>query len=160
MDLASDILKVIDLRSFSSVWYWMVLAVVWSSASYFVLGVPFDLIQRARRKGGQDQQDLYDVLRVNVTRILTLSAESGAWALGGASFVLTILLVLAVWYQIELAQSIVLIAIPLALVGLLSLLTARRLFATSPEGEALYRVLHRHRFHDVNLAGQQSRDAG
>ncbi|MEM9756043.1 MAG: component of SufBCD complex, partial [Pseudomonadota bacterium] len=31
---------VIDLRSFSNLWYWIVLAVFWSSASHWGLGVP------------------------------------------------------------------------------------------------------------------------
>jgi hypothetical protein len=49
----SNVFEVIDMRSFSSLWYWIALAVMWSSASHYVLGVPFDLVQRARRRGGQ-----------------------------------------------------------------------------------------------------------
>jgi hypothetical protein len=145
LDLAGDILKVIDLRSFSSIWYWIVLAVTWSTASHWVLGVPYDIIQRARRQGGQAEQDLYDILRVNVTRILYFTSEAGPWAMGVLTFLLTILATLAIWYRIELAQAVLFLAVPMTIVGLISVASARALYAASPEGDALYRALHRHR---------------
>ncbi len=46
--------------SFSNLWYWIALAVMWSSTSHWVLGVPYDMIQRARREGGQAEADLED----------------------------------------------------------------------------------------------------
>ncbi len=145
MDLAEQIFDVIDLRSFSSIWYWIVLAVVWSTASHWVLGVPYDMILRARRKGGQAEVDLQDIVRVNVTRILYIGRESGVWLFGFVVFVHTMLLTLALWYDIELAQGIALIALPLTLVGLLAMSSAARIEAQSPAGEALLRLLLRHR---------------
>jgi hypothetical protein len=47
------VFEVIDMRSFSNLWYWIALAVLWSSTSHWVLGVPFDMIQRARRRAGR-----------------------------------------------------------------------------------------------------------
>ena len=43
---------------------WIVLAVAWSSASHWVLGVPFDMVMRARRQGGQAAADLEDLARI------------------------------------------------------------------------------------------------
>jgi hypothetical protein len=145
VNLAGDILSVIDLRSFSSIWYWIVLAVTWSTASHWVLGVPYDIIQRARRQGGQAQQDLYDILRVNVTRLIYFADEAGPWAIGLLLFLLTILATLALWYRVELAQAVLFLALPMTIVGLLSVRTARRMMNLSPEGDALYRMLQRHR---------------
>ena len=70
MDWTKTLLDVIDARSFSNLWFWTVLAVVWSSASHWVLGVPYDVLLRARRQGGQALIDLEDIVRVNVNRIL------------------------------------------------------------------------------------------
>jgi len=36
------IFELIDMRSFSNLWYWIVLSVLWSTMSHWVLGVPFD----------------------------------------------------------------------------------------------------------------------
>lgn len=145
MDLTDTILDVIDLRSFSNLWYWIVLAVTWSSASHWVLGVPFDMVARARRQGGQAVVDLEDLLRINVSRLLSIARTSGLWLLGVAAFVLTGLLVLAFWYDVEFAQAAVLIALPMMVVGAMSLAAARRIEAEGPEGEALVRALTRHR---------------
>ena len=70
-------LDVIDLRSFSNLWYWIALATLWSSVSHWVLGVPHDMIQRARREGGQAQSDVEDLVRININRLLHL-IDSGA----------------------------------------------------------------------------------
>lgn len=146
MDWSKTLLDVIDARSFSSLWFWTVLAVVWSSASHWVLGVPYDVVLRARRQGGQALVDLEDIVRVNVNRILYIGRESGIWLLGFTSFILSGLLVLALWYRIEFAQAIALIAFPMTLVGILSMATARRIETEGLAAETLFRRLTRHRF--------------
>ena len=71
------IFEVIDMRSFSNLWFWIALAVVWSSASHWVLGVPFDMVHRARRHGGQAQIDLDDLARINANRLLHMLEDAG-----------------------------------------------------------------------------------
>lgn len=133
------------MRSFSNLWFWIALAVVWSSASHWVLGVPYDLIQRASRHGGQAQTDLEDIVRINVNRILHIGRVSGLWLLGIVSFFLTMLGLLAFYYDIETAQAIFLIAFPMSIVGALSLSTARLIETEQPDGSKLIKRLHRHR---------------
>ena len=146
MDFTSTILETIDMRSFSNLWFWIILAVAWSTASHFVIGVPFDLVVRARRHEGQAQIDLEEIVRINVRRILYIGHVSGLWLLGFVSFLLTALFVLGFWYWIEFAQAVFLIALPMSGVGLLSLSTARAIAATEPSGEDLRQRLSRHRF--------------
>jgi hypothetical protein len=108
--------------------------------------VPFDLVQRARRQGGEALGDLAALLRINVGRYLYVVRVSGLWLVGLVSFFHASLLVLALWYRLELAQAIEFIALPLTLVGLLTLRAAQRIAADPPEGEALFRLLLRQRF--------------
>jgi hypothetical protein len=145
VDWTKTLFEVIDMRSFSNLWFWIVLAVIWSSASHYVLGIPYDMLIRARRSGGQALVDLEDMVRISVNRILHITRVSGLWLLGFVSFVLTGLLILAFWYWVEFAQAVVLIALPMSIVGALSLSTARAIEAQAPEGEALFRILIRHR---------------
>jgi hypothetical protein len=139
------VFEVIDMRSFSNLWFWIALAVVWSSASHWVLGVPFDLVQRAARHGGQAQQDVEDLVRINVARLNHIGRVSGLWLLGFACFMLTALAILGFWYDIEFAQAVFLIAFPGAIVSALSLVAARRIDAEAPTGQALHKRLVRQR---------------
>jgi hypothetical protein len=141
----STLFEVIDMRSFSNLWFWIALAVVWSSVSHWVLGVPYDMITRARRQGGQAQQDLEDMVRINVNRMLYIGRVSGLLMLGFMTFVLSSLAILAFWYDVEFAQAVFLLALPLSIVGALSLSTARLIEAKEPRGEALHKRLMRHR---------------
>jgi hypothetical protein len=146
LDLTETLVNVIDARSFSNLWYWIVLAVAWSTASHYVVGVPFDMITRARRQGGEALDDLAGLVRINIRRLLYIGQVSGLVILGFWAFVMSALLVLAFWYGIEFAQAVVLLAVPMTLVGYLTFATARRIEAEQPQGNDLIKRLLRHRF--------------
>ncbi|MDE3028400.1 MAG: component of SufBCD complex [Paracoccaceae bacterium] len=146
MSIYQTIHHLIDLRSFSNLWFWIALAVLWSSASHYVLGVPYDMVTRARANGGQAQTDLEDLTRINVGRYLFIARTSGLWLLGFLFFSLTALVTLGFYYHVEFAQALFLLMAPMSLVGVLSVATARRIEAGENTGAALQRRLHWHRF--------------
>lgn len=134
------------MRSFSNLWYWIGLAVLWSSVSHWVLGVPYDMILRAKReKTGLAMQDLQDIVRVNVNRILLISEVSGSWLLLLGSTVLTLLAVTAFVYNFEFSQAVFLLVMPLAILALMSNWTARKIRRDHDQGMALVKRLSRHR---------------
>ncbi len=140
------VLELIDLRSFSNLWYWIALALLWSTASHWVIGVPFDMVQRARRKGGQAEIDLEDMVRINANRLLHIAEVSGMWIIGLGCFLLTLLGLLGFYYWVEFAQAVFLLSFPMVIVGLMSLSTARIITRENILGEALRKRLTRHRF--------------
>jgi len=125
--------EVIDLRSFSNLWYWIALAALWSTASHWVIGVPFDMVTRARRGHERSSHDMRVLAEVNVARILTIIEISGPWLAGFSAFLITGLGVLGWAYQVEFAQAVFLLAFPMTLVALLTIHTARGLRATGFE---------------------------
>ena len=145
MDWTNTIFKVIDMRSFSNLWFWISLAVVWSSVSHWVLGVPFDMIQKARKVGGQAEIDLNVMVLINVKRFLHIGQVSGLVLLTFLAFALTSLAILAFTYDVEFAQAVFLLVFPLTFVGGLSLTTSQIIASEQPEGEALYARLSKHR---------------
>lgn len=147
LDWYTSIFELIDMRSFSNLWFWIVLAVVWSTASHWVLGVPYDMITRARRNGGQAETDLEDMTRINVNRLLYISRVSGVWLVGFTFFLLSGLLVMGFYYGVEFAQAVFLIALPMSWVAWLSVATAHRIAAEGLTGEPLRKRLLRHRIY-------------
>jgi hypothetical protein len=145
LDWTRLVFDLIDLRSFSNLWYWIALAVTWSSASHWVMGVPWDMAQRARRHGGEAERDFEDLVRINVNRLNQITGTAGQVITVVAFFVLTTLALLGFGYGVEFAQAVVLILAPLSLVGFLSVRTARALAASGETGEALRHRLTRHR---------------
>ena len=139
------IFDLIDMRSFSNLWYWIALGVIWSSASHWVLGVPHDLIQRAKRVGGASQVDLETLVRINVTRMLFIARTSGTFLLAFFCFIFTTLSLLAFLYDVEFAQAVFFIFLPLTVLGALSLRSAFKIEAGEWTGEKLLRRLFYHR---------------
>ena len=135
------------MRSFSNLWFWIALAVVWSSASHWVLGVPYDMVHRAQRVGGQTAADLEDLTRVNVNRLLYIGRMSGLWLLGFACFFLSGLAVLGFVYDVEFAQAVFFLGFPMSLVGLLSLSTARLIESEGFQFAVIKKRLTRHRIY-------------
>ena len=139
------IFELIDMRSFSNLWFWIALAVMWSSTSHWVIGVPFDLIQRAKRQAGQPLTDLQSLVRINVNRILYIATTSGLWIVGIATALLSVLLMLGFYYHIEFAQAVACLLVPMCLVGSLTVRTAKLINDGENTGAALFRRLSRHR---------------
>ncbi len=141
MDWYTSIFELIDTRSFSNLWYWIALAVVWSSASHWVMGVPSDLVYRARRLGGQSMLDLQDIVRINATRMVYIAQTAGIVVLALLCFVLSMLGMLGWFYGIEFAQAVFLLAFPLSFVGGLSLWNAEQIMERGEAGQDLCRRL-------------------
>jgi hypothetical protein len=146
LDWYQTLFEVIDMRSFSNLWYWIAIAVTWSTVSHWVIGVPFDMLQRARRQGGQADADFEAMVRINVNRLNYIRTLSGVWLVVFASMVITALAILGFWYGVEFAQAVFLLAFPLSLVAGLSFRTAEKIASGGETGELLKRRLIRHRF--------------
>ena len=147
LDWYDSVFEVIDMRSFSNLWYWIGLAVFWSTVSHWVLGVPYDSVLRAKRgKPENAMEDLQDHVRVNTNRILHITDVSGTWiALFGSAF-LTGLGLAAFLYDVEFAQAMFLLLAPLAVLSLLTVRTARKIQNQGIKGAELVSVLSWHRF--------------
>jgi hypothetical protein len=145
MDAIDLAFEVIDMRSFSNLWYWVALAVLWSSASHWVMGIPHDMIYRARRNGGQDEADLVDLARIYSRRVLNVVDTGLMFIIGFACFWFTSLGTLAFYYDVEFAQAVFFLMSPMTVVIWHSVRSARRIVSTAKEGEPLYKCLLWHR---------------
>lgn len=144
MSWYDNVFELIDLRSFSNLWYWLSLAVMWSTVSHRVLGVPYDMVVRAQRHPAM-QPDLEALARIHVNRLVHIGSVAGAWLAGLAAAGLTALAVLGFWYGIEFGQALFLMLAPLTLVGALGLRAARIIQTRGISGAALRAQLRRQR---------------
>ncbi|MDO5613577.1 MAG: hypothetical protein Q4G14_10100 [Paracoccus sp. (in: a-proteobacteria)] len=149
-------LDLLGARSFSSIWFWLVLVTAWTVSGRAVLGVPLDVLTRARRDpDGPAGLLLLDWLSLTLPR-WRIGPRDGLWLLGAACFGLTVLAVLGFGYGREMAQALALLLVPFALLLLMRLRLAQLLIplldaaqhgATPPEAavaEAM-RQINRHR---------------
>ncbi len=144
MDFYATAFELIDLRSFSNLWFWIMLAVFWSTASHFVLGVPFDMVARAAKHGGQAEQDMLDLVRINANRLTYIADVAGSWLVGIAFALITSLVILGFGYRVEFCQALTLIFTPMAIVFALSVRRARNIVGLS--ANETRRRLKNHRF--------------
>ena len=145
MAFLESILQLIDMRSFSSVWFWIVVALFWSAVTQTILGASYDVIVRARKSGGQALADLQTLVDIHVRRSLTVMRRVGHWIVGFVSASLALLFMLAFVYRLELAQAVFLLMLPLTIIRLMNLRMAFRIEREHIHGERLIRVLLRHR---------------
>ena len=122
----------LDSRSFGTVWYWLVVIGAWSLTGRAVIGVPVEILTRARSaiQAGEGASPvvlhLLDWLSLVLPR-WRVGAGEGAMLLGGTGFVLTSLAIMGVGYGLELALAAFLLLMPLAILFWLRLALARRL---------------------------------
>jgi len=128
--LTQTILAILDSRSFGSIWFWLLLTLVWTLAGRRVLGVPFDVINAARKSDAGTGDDpaavsLLDWLSLTLPR-WRLAAGEGAVLVGVACFAMSALFLLGFVYGLEMAQAIVLLVLPFVLLFPVELRLARR----------------------------------
>jgi len=133
------------MRSFANLWYWIGLAALWSSVSYRLLGVPYDMLRRARRHGGQLQTDVEAIAAIQARRLLTTSRTAAVPMFFTLGLVVSMMATLAFVYRIEFAQALFFMFAPMIAVGWLTLRTALRVEQGEGEGPALFRRLMIHR---------------
>jgi hypothetical protein len=119
-------LEVIDLRSFSNLWFWIALAVLWSTASHWAIGVPFDMVRRAAKGHETSLHDMHALANIQARRILFIAEATGVLSTGMGFFLITTLSLLGFLYGIEFAQALLLLFVPMMIVAWISLRTARR----------------------------------
>jgi hypothetical protein len=116
--LPNSLFDLVELRSFSSVWYWIAMAVFWARVSHAPLGVPADLVRRARGGDGGARRDVELLLRLRMRRRLDDPRIAGL-RVAAVFCLLTVLVGLGIVYGSELAQAVLLIAAPYVLVAAL-----------------------------------------
>lgn len=145
LDLSGRIFELIDMRSFSNLWYWIALAVMWSSISHFVLGVPYDLVSRARNNGGTSMDDLNTLAGIKARRTVMVFGTSGVWIVAGLSFVLSLLGATGFFFGVEFAQAVFFLAMPATVIGLIRVRLAHRIVETQLTGPDLCSAITRNR---------------
>ena len=152
MNLLSLIASQIDTRSFASLWYWILIALLWTGLTRSALGVPHDLLARARRVGGQVQQDVECLARIHAERYVYYWSRGQIVQVAFLAFVVSGLLVLAVAFNFEFAQAILFLLLPLAMIATSALRGAHLILAGHGQGDALHKLMWRHRIF-VQLVG-------
>jgi len=147
VDWYTAVFELIDMRSFSNLWFWIALAVMWSTTSHWIVGVPYDMLQRAQRHGGEAEADLEEMVRINCNRLLYIAGTAGLWLIGLGSAALTSLAILGFYYRVEFAQAVFLLAAPMSVIGFLSINTAHAIRNGGLAGAALRKRMLRHRVH-------------
>lgn len=136
--MTDSIWNLIDTGSFSNLWFWLFLGVLWSHVMHAPMGVPVDLVRRAQAGDPRATADLQALSGVQIAQADRM-AGLAPWRAGGWAFVLALLLGLAVPHGSELAQAGLAVAAPLALVRWFEARAARRM-ADVPDMAALIRA--------------------
>lgn len=122
----------LDSRSFGTVWYWVVVIGTWSLTGRSVIGVPAEILSRARAALAESKGNapvvlhLLDWLSLVLPR-WRLGVREGAVFLGATGFGLTSLAIMGIGYDLELALASFLLLFPFAILFWMRVILARRL---------------------------------
>ena len=138
--MSVTVFDLISPAAFSSLWYWVVVALVWTRVAQAPMGLPVDAYDQARRIGGDD--DAFALLRTGVARHLGQGLRVQQLGVALWAFLLSSLAGLAV-LGLELAQALLFLAAPLGLAHLLVRATAQRMAGMEPALDPLLAELAR-----------------
>lgn len=131
-----------------SIWFWFAHVVCWSLVGHFPLGVPYDMVTLANRENNEASEAAIKcdaMVDASVWRMVTLFRRYGVWITLIWFFLLSILISLGVWFDMELAEAVVTILGPMTLVYATSVHTAFRIERTGARGAEARGLLRRQR---------------
>jgi len=137
--------EVIGSRSFASVWYWIVFALIWTRTTHWTLGVPYEDARLGHKNGGQQQEDFETLLEINVRKTVGTFDSHNVLFTAVSAFLLATVFMLGFWFNIQFMQAGFLLLFPLSIVGSLSLRLAHKLDSHPLSGDDLFRAYVRHR---------------
>ena len=137
--------EMISTRSFSSLWYWIVVELFWMLTTRQAMGLPQDMIQRAY-SGGDALDDLQILARLQAQRLVRMWRKWQVVLVAFGALMLTLLTVMGFWYGVELAQAVWFLAVPVVAITALSLQAAGRVLGNYGQGNALLRLMYYLRF--------------
>ncbi|WP_108814255.1 hypothetical protein [Loktanella sp. Alg231-35] len=143
MDWTDGIVRIIELNTFSNVWYWLIVVGIWSVVSNWLIGVPFDMLFRARRYGTAELADVEGLVDIHVRRIAAYHHSFGHWLIGLIAFVLSGVGFAGFYYGLELGQGLFVLGAPLCLIGAINVRLALELNQTPLAGKDLVHRLFR-----------------
>lgn len=142
------ILRLLDFGSFSSIWYWIMLIGLWIANDRKVLGVSTALVFRARSQGRDSQtaQDLHLIMAARLHEMGYEAADRSIWSVARNWCLGTMLVLLALSFNIELAQAVLLMIAPLLWVRMRGRKLGRKLAGMDLPAVDLPKILIWHRF--------------
>lgn len=127
----------IELSTFGSVWFWLAIVVSWAVACHWLIGVPFDVLVHARRGSQSHMEDLEQLVRINVRRIVWFYDVAGTGSAALVAFLVSGIALLAVGYRFEFAQGLLILVGPLLVVAAMNVRLAFELSRAPLTGDAL-----------------------
>lgn len=137
--------EVIGSRSFASIWYWIVFAVVWTRTTHWTFGVPYEDARNAKIIGGQYAVDFETQMEINIRKTLHVFTENSFFLTASTCFLLATIFMLGFYFELQMMQAVFLLVFPLSIVSALSLHLAHRLDEDRISGEALVKAYVWHR---------------
>ena len=137
--------EIVNSRSFTSIWYWVVFALLWTRATHWTLGVPYKDLQNARSFGGQYATDFRIQIQINVRKTLAVYERHSLVLTVSLSFLLGMVFTLGFHFYIQMMQAIFLLMMSQIMVSVLSIHLAKRIRNQKYVGDKLYSAYLLHR---------------
>jgi hypothetical protein len=137
--------SLLETTSFLNIWYWIVTVIAWSMTAHWTMGVPYDAIRQADRKGGDFAEHCDLQAHINARRLIYYFDRGGPYFIGFVSFMLALIGGWGFFQGYELAQAIFVLAAPLLSTSVFTVRLAYRIREEALQGEALRKALKRRR---------------
>lgn len=141
----------LNLDSFWTLWFWIAHVITWSLAAHFTMGVPFDMILEANREKVEDgpwTRSTEAIISAQIFRYSEIFTKYGIVLTAASMFLLSIVVTLGTYGNLEIARAIATLLVPLTLIYAITIRLALRLRAAPLSGQALRDRIRRQRLYN------------
>jgi hypothetical protein len=144
--------EIMTAKGFDSLWYWLLVSVIWVRAIQWTAGIPSDMMRAARRGSEQAKVDAMDLMGIHIRTITHEFNQFGTALVLLTCFVMASLATLGFWNNVPVLQGMFFIAFPAVILGALGIRLSYRLQKKPVSWDELCRIYRQHFWLKVGAA--------
>ncbi len=121
------------------------MVVAWSMTAHWTLGVPYDAVINAERKGGVFADQCENLAYINAQRLVYYFEKSGVYIVAFVMFFISSIGTAGYYFGVEFFQALFVLLAPLLVPNFFAVRLAFKLKNEQPEGADLRKLLFRRR---------------
>lgn len=144
--------EIMTANGFNSLWYWLLVSVIWGRAIRWTVGIPNDMMRAARNGNQQAKEDALSLMDINIRTTTHEFNQFGTALVLLTCFVMASFATMGFWNDVPVLQGLFFVGFPIVVLGGLEIRLSYRLQEKPVTWDALSAIYRRHFWKKIGLA--------
>ena len=144
--------EIMTANGFNSLWYWLLVSVIWVRAIQWTVGIPSDMMRAARKGSEQAKIDAMVLMDIHIRTTTREFNQFGTALVLMTCFVMASFATMGFWNDVPVLQGVFFVAFPIVILGALGIRLSYKLQDKPVDWDQFSHIYRRHFWLKVGMA--------